>query len=199
MKVRNDRFKNTINGILVLLSVAIAMTLLYSIANVNFYKSVYPKKYEDIVNEVSIKYNLKPQLIYAVIKTESNFDPNAKSPAGAIGLMQITEDTFNWLQSMTKENLDLMYLYDPYVNINYGAKFLSVLRDKYYSDEVVLSAYNAGMTSVERWLKDENISLLGEQLNYIPYKETRNYVKKVIKTQDMYEKLYFKDNLWRLT
>ncbi len=175
------------------------MVILYGIGNINFYRSVYPKKYEDIVNEVSIKYNLKPQLIYAVIKTESNFDPNAKSSAGAVGLMQITGDTFSWLQSITKENIDAMYLYDPYININYGAMFLSMLREKYYSDEVMLSAYNAGMTPVERWLKDENLSLLGEQLNYIPYKETRNYVKKVIKSQEMYERLYFKNNFWRLT
>lgn len=168
------------------------MIILYGIGNINFYKSVYPKKYEDIVNEVSIKYNLKPQLIYAVIKIESNFDPNAKSSAGAIGLMQITEDTFKWLQSITKEDMPLQYLYDPRVNINYGAMFLSMLREKYYSDDVMLSAYNAGMTPVERWLKDENISLLGEELSYIPYTETRNYVKKVIRSKGMYERLYFK-------
>ncbi len=168
------------------------MIILYGIGNINFYKSVYPKKYEDIVNEVSIKYNLKPQLIYAVIKIESNFDPNAKSSAGAIGLMQITEDTFKWLQSITKEDMPLQYLYDPYVNINYGTMFLSMLRDKYYSDDIMLSAYNAGMTPVERWLKDESISLLGEELSYIPYTETRNYVKKVIRSKGMYERLYFK-------
>ena len=167
------------------------MIILYGIGNINFYKSVYPKKYEDIVNEVSIKYNLKPQLIYAVIKIESNFDPNAKSSAGAIGLMQITQDTFKWLQSITKEDIPLHNLYDPYININYGTMFLSMLQEKYYSDYIMLSAYNAGMTPVDRWLKDENISLLGEELSYIPYKETRNYVKKVIHSKVMYEKLYF--------
>lgn len=174
------------------------MIILYGIGNINFYRSVYPKKYEDIVNEISIKYNLKPQLIYAVIKTESNFDPNAKSWAGAVGLMQITEDTFDWLQSITKESIPHEYLYDPYININYGTMFLSMLREKYYSEEVMLSAYNAGMTPVERWLKDEKLSLLGEELSYIPYKETRNYVEKVIQSRRMYDKLYFENNFWRM-
>ena len=178
--------------------IIVVMVVLYGIVSIRLYRNIYPKKYEDIVNEVSIKYNLKPELIYAVIKTESNFDPNAKSSAGAIGLMQITEDTFNWLQSMTKENMSLQCLYDPYINVSYGALFLSILKEKYCSETVVLSAYNAGMTPVERWLKDENISFLGEDLNYIPYKETRNYVKKVIESEEMYGRLYFKNNFWRM-
>lgn len=162
------------------------------------YKSVinltYPLKYEDIILRESSKYNLKKELIFAIIKCESGFDEKAYSHADARGLMQITPETFEWLKKCyTHENLDISELENPEVNISYGTLFVSILIKKYKNEEVALSAYNAGMTTIDRWLSDRKMSDNGLTLKYIPYKETRNYVKKVIRAKKNYKKLYFKE------
>lgn len=155
-------------------------------------KSIYCKKYEDVVNKASMMYNIEPELIYAIIKNESGFDSSARSLAGALGLMQITPDTFRWLQTYTEDvSMGTEKLFDPEVNINYGTLFISILRRKYNSDDLVLCAYNAGISTVERWIKNGNISDFGEELMVIPYKETREYIIKIKKCEEMYRILYF--------
>lgn len=159
-----------------------------------FLKKAYPIKYEQIVLEASQRYNIEPELIYAVIKNESDFLEDAESNAGAKGLMQITDDTFAWLQLYRgNPGMDSSYLKDPSINIDYGVMFICILRKKYGTDDhLVLSAYNAGMNAVERWLKDDKLSDDGEELKAIPYNETRRYIEKVIQSKSVYKKLYFK-------
>lgn len=155
-------------------------------------KCVYVRKYEDIVNSASLKYKVEPELIYAIIKSESGFNPNAKSSAGALGLMQITPQTFDWLKGYTKENfLSYEMLLDPKTNINYGTLFISILMQKYNSENLALCAYNAGMGTVERWIKEGKILYSEEDFEKIPYKETRQYLKKIEKCKSMYKELYF--------
>lgn len=158
----------------------------------SFIEYLFPKKYESIVNEASATYNVEKETIYAIIKCESGFDSDAHSHAGAQGLMQITPDTFKWLQLRTKDkNTDIKRLKNPYVNIMYGTFFISFLRKKYGNEEVVLSAYNAGEATVKRWLDDKGISKNGKTLDNIPYKETRRYVKRVQLIKKIYKMLYF--------
>ncbi len=155
-------------------------------------KYLYPLRYESIVNVASRTYNVEKETIYAIIKCESGFDSDAHSHADAQGLMQITPDTFKWLQLHTKEkNIDINSLKDPYVNIMYGTLLVSFLRNKYKNEEVALSAYNAGETVVRRWLDDRSISKDGQTLDDIPYRETRKYVKKVQWAKKIYRLLYF--------
>ena len=159
----------------------------------SFYlKSAYPIKYSDTVEEFSEKYNVDKALVFGVIRCESNFNKDAVSSAGAKGLMQITPETFQWLQKkVSSERFDENQLFVPKVNIQYGVYFLSMLLKKYENETAALSAYNAGMGSVDKWLANEKYSLDGKNLSLIPYKETNNYVKKVISSRDMYQKLYF--------
>ena len=153
---------------------------------------LFPIKYESIVNEASATYNVEKETIYAIIKCESGFDSNAHSHADAQGLMQITPDTFKWLQLHTREkDADIKRLKNPYVNIMYGTLFISLLREKYGNEEAALSAYNAGETVVKRWLDDKNVSKDGKTLESIPYKETRRYVKRVQWVKKIYKMLYF--------
>lgn len=153
---------------------------------------LFPLKYESIVNEASETYNVDKELIYAIIKCESGFDSSAHSHADAQGLMQITPDTFKWLQLHTRENnANIERLKNPYVNIMYGTLFISLLKEKYGNEEVALSAYNAGETVVKRWLDDKNVSKDGRTLDNIPYKETRRYVKRVQWVKKIYSMLYF--------
>lgn len=157
-----------------------------------FMRSAYPLKYSDIVAKEATKNNLDPAMVYSVIKAESNFDPDAKSRAGAIGLMQLTPDTFDWLQ--TKLKTDEKYtendLYTPEINIRYGCKFLSILFNKYSKQATALCAYNAGIGTVNAWLKDPDISKDGVTLDKIPFEETRNYVEIVLKNYENYKKTY---------
>lgn len=156
-----------------------------------FLKSVYPLKFEEYVASQAQNYGVEEALIYAVIKAESGFDVNAKSRAGAQGLMQITPDTFSWLQTHAGTHpMNQDYLKNPGVNIKYGTYFISILLEKYGSEEVALCAYNAGMGSVDRWLKDKNLSRDQRTLTNIPYPETKKYVARVLRHKARYKNLY---------
>ena len=131
------------------------------------------------------------------MKAESNFDPDATSHAGARGLMQITPDTFDWLQTKLREGVSYTAddLYTPRVNIRYGCKFLQILQDEYTEQVTALSAYNAGMGTVNRWLRDPSISEDGVELNRIPYPETERYVSAVLRNYQTYRELYEFDEI----
>lgn len=155
-------------------------------------KKVYKLEYQQYVHQAAKKYNVEEALVYAVIKSESNFTVRAESRAGAKGLMQLMPDTFTWLQRYTDdEYMDETYLADPKINIDYGTHLLSILLNKYDCDEVAISAYNAGMGTVDRWLLDQDCSYDGKTLSYIPYPETRFYVDEVIYNRKIYRNLYF--------
>nr|WP_319487924.1 lytic transglycosylase domain-containing protein [uncultured Caproiciproducens sp.] len=157
-----------------------------------FMKKAYPLQYTDLVAQEATANGLDPALVYSVIKAESNFDPDAQSHAGAIGLMQMTPDTFAWVQTKLKSDTEFTEkdLYTPEINIRYGCKLLSILLEKYSQKATALSAYNAGVGTVNAWLKNPNISKDGAVLDNIPYEETRNYVVAVLKNYDNYSKLY---------
>lgn len=155
----------------------------------------YPLKYEDEVQAAAEKYDVDKSLIYAVIKTESNFNPNAVSDAGAMGLMQLTPDTFEWLQTYYTEENDYTVddLYNYKVNIDYGVNLLSVLLDMYEDEGTAICAYNAGVGRVDGWLENPEYSDDGITLKEIPIAETDNYLEKVTTNKNAYIKLYFQD------
>ena len=158
-----------------------------------FLKSSHPLKYNELVTKYSAENNVPEPIVYAVIKTESKFKADAVSYKGAIGLMQITPDTFEWLCSKTGETATESLLYDPEINIRYGTYYLSYLHGKYKNWETVYAAYNAGPGNVDTWLSSEEYGKYGRLID-IPFEETENYVKKVKKAAENYEKLYFSDS-----
>ncbi|MBE6605597.1 MAG: lytic transglycosylase domain-containing protein [Ruminococcaceae bacterium] len=151
-------------------------------------KLMYPKKYEQYVEMYSEKYGIDCNIIYSVIHTESGFDPQARSSAGAIGLMQITPDTYDWLLYLRGEE-KTRELDDIRTNIDFGTYFLSYLYKKFGNWDTVFAAYNAGMNRVSGWLEDPAYSD-GITLTYIPFSETRNYVDKVGNTIIKYKQIY---------
>lgn len=156
-----------------------------------YMRSAYPVEYEEYVEAYAAEYGLPPSLLYAVIRTESDFNPEAVSSAGAVGLMQLTEDTFSWAQYRCGvEELPQEQRFDPETSIHYGSCVLALLEEMYGVRETALAAYNAGMGNVNRWLTDEAYSDDGRTLKEIPYPETRHYVEKVLKAQEMYQRLY---------
>lgn len=158
-----------------------------------FSKTAYPLPYQEYVEQYAADYDVAPSLIYAVMVTESSFDPEAVSSAGAIGLMQLTADTFDWarMRMGTADNgMTVDDLYTPAVNIQHGTYVLSLLREDFESTATMLAAYNAGRTTVLEWLQDERYSTDGKILHDIPINETRQYVLKVLQTQETYQQLY---------
>ena len=150
---------------------------------------LYPRKYSDLVERYSDIYQVSPAIVYAVIKTESSFHPQAISSAGAMGLMQIMPTTFLWLAELMGESHTVESLYDPEINIRYGIFYLKYLLDRYQDYRLALAAYNAGPGNVEKWLSSDIYAKEGA-LVFIPFSETRSYVKKVLRRTQLYEKLY---------
>ena len=153
---------------------------------------LYPVDYKSTVEEFSDMYDVSEDLVYAVIKAESNFDEEAVSKKGAVGLMQITEDTGRWAaEKRGKEEFSKELLYDPVINVWIGCFYLSYLSDLYDGNiENVLAAYNAGPANVDKWLNDKSYSNDGKELFKIPFRETSNYVKTVKLNVKIYDFLY---------
>lgn len=173
--------------ILISLAVGIGTHFLWNLWN----EKTYPTTHEEIVTLYSEEYDVPKHLVFSVIKTESGFDPDARSSAGAVGLMQIMPSTFEWLTSREHlgENLPLTKLTDPEVNIRYGTYYLRYLYEKFGNWDTALAAYNGGEGNVTEWLEDPEYSDGKGNLTYIPFEETRNYVKKVNDAMAQYEKL----------
>ncbi len=150
---------------------------------------LYPFEYQDIIVKYAFENDLEESLVMAVIKTESNYIEDAHS-GKASGLMQLTDETAEWVaekMDINTENIDLM---KPKDNIMLGCYYLRYLIDYYGGNlDVALAAYNGGMGNVNEWLKDERYSSDGENLTYIPFEETRNYVKKVNSEMKIYERI----------
>ncbi len=153
-------------------------------------KLIYPMKYTEYVEKYSTEYGIETELLYAVIKTESSFNPDAVSNADAVGLTQITPETFDWLKSKLGETEKSLSLKDPETSIKYGAFFLSYLLNEFEETDTALAAYHAGRGRVNGWLEDNNYSENGKTLNEIPIPETAHYVSKVNRALEVYGNLY---------
>lgn len=158
-----------------------------------YLKSAYPLKFYDHISEACEKYGVEKALVLAVVRTESKFNSAAVSNAGAVGLMQLMPETFDWLQSnlQQRNKKNEVFLTEPKINIDYGTYLLSILANKYVDETVMLCAYNAGIGKIDKWLNDPRYSDDKITLKKIPYKETRNYVVKVKKSKKIYQNLYF--------
>lgn len=157
----------------------------------------HPQSYAELVTQYAAEYEIDEEIIYAVIKVESNFKPDAESRVGALGLMQMMPHTFAWLtgEEHLNEHLPASSLRDPEVSIRYGIYYLRYLRDKFpQSWDVVLAAYNAGEGNVAEWLSDEEYANSDGTLKDIPFGETKRYVERVNQEKEIYYKLYYKEN-----
>ena len=139
-------------------------------------KIKYPVEYSSYITKYSHENNLDPYLVIAVIKQESNFIADARSPYAG-GLMQLTETTAT--EYASKLGLTDYNYMDPETNIKIGCFVLSSLIKKYGVTDTALAAYNAGVGNVDEWLKNPDYSHNGKELYKIPYSETKHYVQKI--------------------
>jgi soluble lytic murein transglycosylase len=142
----------------------------------------YPLHYSSIVRVHARNYDLDASLLAAVIEQESKFRADAKSSAGAIGLMQLQPATAKGIAIRTGgSKFVLSDLYDPELNIRYGSWYLHHLMVKYGDERLALAAYNAGQQNVDRW------RAAGEG---VQFPETRAYIDKVERLKKIYRRAY---------
>jgi soluble lytic murein transglycosylase-like protein len=135
-------------------------------AKEEFFKKEIP--FGSLIYQEAMKNDLKPELVAAVVKAESRFKPTARSPVGARGLMQLMPATGRWMGAKN--------LMDPTQNVKAGTKYLKYLNERFDGNETkVIAAYNAGEGNVRRFR------------GVPPFKETRNYVRKVTQSTSEYE------------
>lgn len=153
----------------------------------------YPIAYSEYVTYYADKYGIDPYILYAFIRTESNFNPMAESDAGARGLMQITEVTFDWIKSKIAPTEDLTFedLYDPETNIRFGTYFVSYCLLEYQNDlATAAAAYHSGLGTVNSLLAQAEYSADGKTLDHYPYPQMRLYVKKITGSYQRYQDIY---------
>ncbi len=155
-------------------------------------KTQYPVKYQDYVEEYAREFSLEKELVFAIIRTESKFDPYAVSKTGARGLMQIqTETAEDCATALKLSDFTPDDLFNPKVNIQLGCYYFSKLLSRYKGNvTLAVAAYNGGPGNVEKWLKDKEYTNEQGELVQIPFSETRNYVTRVTQAYEKYRTLY---------
>ena len=155
-------------------------------------KKIYPVHYSEYVYKYSLEQNLDPLLVFAIIKAESNFKQYSVSDSGAKGLMQLMETT----ASETADKIGIEYIenktiFDPQTNIMIGTKYFKELLDLYKGNQLLaMTAYNAGIGNVDKWIQNGIIKNDASDIENIPFKETNNYVRKIIRDYRIYQELY---------
>ena len=171
-------------------SLAIANQLPTSQSGRNFYR--FPLAYWETIQQKAQERELDPYLILALIRQESLFDPQARSPAAALGLMQLLPST----ASRVAKQIGVMpptneQLLQPEINLSLGTQYLKDLLQRYSNDWFkAIAAYNAGEAAVDRWEREIVTEDAEEFVERIPYLETRGYVKLVMRNHRIYRRLY---------
>lgn len=177
------------------LSVAIWLIILLFLATIlTFPKWItvfYPQPHRDLVFSLAYEYDVDPYLVFAIIRAESKYQTNAESPVGARGLMQIMPETAAWIaEQQNIEDFKIDDLHNPEVNIRLGTWYLASLTKEYKEVPLIIAAYNAGRGKVGSWVEEGVWNGDLEQVQSIPFPETREYVKSVLKNYEAYKAIY---------
>lgn len=164
--------------------VGVAIVLLSSALALIYH--AYRRPYREVVSD----FRVAPALVYAVMKAESGFREGAVSRVGAVGLMQILPSTAEYICRRRQIEFCGEHLLDGEYNTKLGCMYLEYLLEQFSDEYVAICAYNAGEGTVAKWLKDEACSKDGRTLYFVPYSETRDYVKKVCNFKKNYLILY---------
>lgn len=175
----------------IIIIIIILISIIILLLRIPILQKIYPKKYTEYVEKYAQEYEIDELLIYSIIKAESNFNENAKSKSNAIGLMQIMLATAQEMgeeidiEEVTEENL-----YKPENNIKLGVKYFKSLVEKYNNYNLAIIAYNAGMGNLDSWIEQGIINKQGDDIENIPFEETKNYVKKILQNYSIYKEIY---------
>ena len=156
-----------------------------------FWQLSCPRPYAEAVQAAATEFGVDPLLIWAIMREESRYDPQALSWAGARGLMQIMPTTQEWIAGEIGEELAPGDAYNPQANVRMAAWYLDFLADYFDADlELMILAYNGGAGSVDTWLDDPLVSDREDLLRWIGFGETREYLSRVSLSYLVYQELY---------
>ncbi len=158
----------------------------------DFWALLYPKRFPEPVARQAAAHGLSPYFIFSLIRQESVFNPRAVSGVGARGLMQLMPATARRVARQTGlKRLRLRQLFDPQTNITLGTHYMAT-QLRHFNDNPVfaLAAYNAGPHRVKKWRQRWPGLPMDEFIEHIPFKETRLYVKLILRNLFVYESLY---------
>jgi len=151
------------------------------------WRLAYPKPYLQEVEEAAQEFGLDPLLLYAIMREESRYDPEAVSRAYAQGLMQIIPSTRDWIAEQLKIEIDPTEIFDPSVNIRLGAWYLRHLLDYFEEDlHCAVAGYNGGPGNVNKWKENPLVQEKADFLRWIGFGETREYLPKVLLSYEVY-------------
>ena len=152
----------------------------------------YPLAFWDLIQQKARERELDPYLVVALIRQESLFDARARSPAAALGLMQLIRATAGRVaRQLGLAPPSQEKLFEPEVNLTLGTQYLKDLLERYSNNwHKALAAYNAGEAAVDRWEREIVTEDIEEFVERIPYVETRGYVKLVLRNHRIYKRLY---------
>jgi len=154
----------------------------------------FPRQYGDLISAYSRQHEVDPGLVQALIREESFFRSDVRSPANAYGLMQLLHGTARQVANGSGLRVKVKDLYDPEINIRLGLLYLKTLLDRYDGRlYLALAAYNAGPHRVDQWLQDFPLADEEEFIEMIPFSETRNYVKNILRNYFFYRYYYEKN------
>jgi soluble lytic murein transglycosylase len=152
----------------------------------------YPLPHQELVFIEAGEHNVDPYLVFAIIRAESKYQSSAESSVGAKGLMQIMPETGTWIAEQNGiEGFKAADLHQPKVNISFGCWYLHSLSQE-FNDNIPLTvaSYNAGRGKVQEWLVGGTWNGDPEQIDKIPFPETRQYLKNVLKNYEAYKAIY---------
>jgi soluble lytic murein transglycosylase len=150
----------------------------------------YALPFEGSIRRWSARAGLDPMLVAGLIHQESAFDPEARSIANAIGLMQLLPQTARRLAKEVRIRYARPQLVNPDYNIRLGTVYFADLRKQFGSVEAALAAYNAGEDRVTAWTTGQSYRDTAEFVDSIPFTETRQYVQIIMRNADIYRRLY---------
>jgi len=152
---------------------------------------LYPLAYGDVIRAEAAARRVDPRLVAAIIHQESSFNPRATSRAGALGLMQLLPNVGAAVaKSRGLAGYERVLLYQPDVNVHLGVAHLDAMLDQYPDVAYALAAYNAGGSPVRRWRQKRGSDDPELFIERVPYDETRDYVRIVLRNQATYAMLY---------
>jgi soluble lytic murein transglycosylase len=154
------------------------------------WETAYPRAFDALVAKACEKYGLPRAIAWGIMREESSFIADVKSPANAFGLMQLIVPTARGVAAGTGLGSDEASLKRPEVSIELGAKLLAALRAQHGHDALAIGAYNGGSGAVGRWMRGRPTDELDLFVENIPWEETRNYVKRVLSSTAAYGYLY---------
>ncbi len=197
------RVKKTMNSkkrsllIIAIILGAIILSALINLCITLVQSSSYPKEYSEYVEKYASEYNVPEYVIYAVIDTDSNFDPNKRYEDGSTGLMHLPSHILKKISSHEHLDKDITSesLTSPNTAIQFGTYYLRYLFDRYKTWDVAIVAYSAGELKTSEWLANPSYSKNGTTLQEIPLDTAEDYLDDVNDAIDYYKNKYYRNGV----